>query len=240
MKCVILAAGKGTRLSHISQSKPLTPLLGKSLIEHQLSNFANCGISQFIIVTGFESEKVKKHILKSSIAKNLDIVYVYNDEWEKENGISLQKTEFCIQESFLLTMADHVFQSDIISNFIRLELQASIDVILAVDFPGNHNHHIDIEDVTKVQLSGNKILNLGKKLRNFHAYDTGLFMCKPTIFEAICRSSSARDSSLSGAVRILADRCKVEAFNIGNRPWFDIDTEQDLVAAEKKLQEYTL
>jgi len=52
MKAVILAAGKGERLSkkHFREPKPLIPLLGLSLLERAIISAKECGIYDFVIV----------------------------------------------------------------------------------------------------------------------------------------------------------------------------------------------
>ena len=54
MKAIILAAGKGTRLRPLTNSKPkcLVELAGKSLLEHQLDTLFECGITDIHVIGG--------------------------------------------------------------------------------------------------------------------------------------------------------------------------------------------
>ena len=52
-KCLIIAAGKGSRMSGKGDSKPLIPLLGLSLIERVILTVNNSGIDDFYVVTGY-------------------------------------------------------------------------------------------------------------------------------------------------------------------------------------------
>ncbi len=54
MKCLIIAAGRGSRLSNKGDSKPLVSLLGLTLIERIILTAKRSGITDFYIVTGFE------------------------------------------------------------------------------------------------------------------------------------------------------------------------------------------
>ena len=47
MKCLILAAGKGSRLWKKGDSKPLTPLLGVPIIERVIRSAIKAGIDDF-------------------------------------------------------------------------------------------------------------------------------------------------------------------------------------------------
>ncbi len=44
---------------------------------------------------------------------------------------------------------------------------------------------MDIDDVTKVLAEDSKIKAIGKKISNYNAYDTGIFLCSPVLFHAI-------------------------------------------------------
>ncbi|MBW1612904.1 MAG: NTP transferase domain-containing protein [Deltaproteobacteria bacterium] len=47
MKCLIIAAGRGSRLSGKGDSKPLIPLLGLPLIERVILTATNAGLTDF-------------------------------------------------------------------------------------------------------------------------------------------------------------------------------------------------
>ena len=51
MKCVILAGGKGTRISEVSKNipKPMIKVLGKPIISRIISHYYKFGIREFII-----------------------------------------------------------------------------------------------------------------------------------------------------------------------------------------------
>lgn len=57
---VILAGGKGTRLSEKTGEipKPLLPVQGKPIIQHIINHFANHGIKRFVVLTGYLGYKI--------------------------------------------------------------------------------------------------------------------------------------------------------------------------------------
>ena len=59
MKCLIIAAGEGTRLSDRIDSKPLIPLLDIPLIERVIKTAKEGGCTEFYVVTGYNGEKVR-------------------------------------------------------------------------------------------------------------------------------------------------------------------------------------
>jgi hypothetical protein len=62
-----------------------------------------------------------------------------------------------------------------------------------------------------------------------------MFLCSPTLFDALERSRAQGDTTLSGGVRILASERLVLGVPVGDADWYDIDTMADLKAAETRL-----
>jgi CDP-L-myo-inositol myo-inositolphosphotransferase len=80
-----------------------------------------------------------------------------------------------------------------------------------------------------------RILDTGKDIKKYNAYDTGIFLCSPTIFNAIEESLSNGNTSLTGGVRVLAKKGKAKALDIKDDFWIDVDDEKALKKAEGKL-----
>ena len=62
MTAVILAGGKGERISPISEilPKPLVPINGKPMISHLIQQLERVGIRRVIILTGYLSDSVEQ------------------------------------------------------------------------------------------------------------------------------------------------------------------------------------
>lgn len=235
MKCVIIAAGRGERLSSKCDSKPLLPLLGLPLIDRVILTAHEAGMDEFYVVTGYNREKVEPHLDEFSRLRNIEITCIANEDWEKGNALSVLKTGSIIQESpFLLLMTDHLFDKTILDNLIKTPI-ASDEIILAVDYSISTNKLINVSDATKVQTCNGKIIDIGKNLSNYDAYDTGIFLCSTAIFSAIETSIKNGDYTLSGAVRQLAENGKAKTFDIEERFWIDIDDETAYKKAEQTL-----
>jgi choline kinase len=105
---------------------------------------------------------------------------------------------------------------------------------LAVD----HRIHdiFDLADATKVRLNGQAITAIGKEIAPFDAIDTGLFLCRPVVFEALQCARVAGDGSLSGGMRQLIGAEKLQAVDIGTCFWSDVDTPASLTYTEHRLR----
>lgn len=235
MKALIIAAGEGTRLKTLIRDKPksLIKLLGLFLIERVILNAKQSGVDDFVIVTGFCGEKIKKG-LGNGNKYGVKISYIENTEWKKPNGISVLKAKEHIKENFVLLMSDHIFDESIL---IKLKDQkiADDEIMLAVDYNIKDNKFVDVDDVTKVNVQNNNIADIGKNISKYNAYDTGMFLCSPALFDAIEESSQEGDNSLSGGIRILANKQKAKTFDIKDSYWIDVDNEDMFKKAESKL-----
>jgi len=234
VKCLILASGQGSRLKAKGDSKPLVPLLSLPLIERVILTAHKAGLTDFYVVTGYNGEKINKHLEQFSRIRNIKITTINNNDWKKENGISVLKAKDHIKENFVLLMSDHIFDESIL---IKLKDQkiADDEIMLAVDYNIKDNKLVDVDDVTKVNVQNNNIVDIGKNINKYNAYDTGIFLCSPAIFNTIKKSSEKGDSSLSGGIRTLADKKKAKTFDINDNYWIDVDNEDMFKIAESKL-----
>ena len=222
MKCVIIAAGKGERISDRGPSKPLVRLLGVPLIERTIRTAAGAGFDDFCVVTGHNGHTLTQFVDDLGHRMGVRITTLENERWEEGNGTSVLRAEEAVDGRFVLLMSDHVFDSEILKRLRDQPLNDG-EIRLAVDYGLDANDAVDVADVTKVLVNDDRIDNIGKDLASYNAYDTGIFLCSPSLFSAIRESLQRGDSSLSGAVRILAEDGRVRPFNTEGRFWIDVD-----------------
>jgi choline kinase len=225
MKCLIIAAGHGSRLREISPSKPLTPVAGTALIEHVVRAAAAGGATGFTIVTGHEAEAVEAFL--AGLA-DFRIETVRVADWDLPNGHSVLAGAERIGGDYLLTMADHLFDPEIVRRLIAAPAAA---LTLAVDHD-LANPLLDMDDATKVETKADgAIARIGKALARFDAIDTGLFRATPALAEAI----AAGGGSLSEGVQRLADRGLARIVDATGLSWLDVDDAAALAKAEAML-----
>jgi len=131
VKCLIIAAGQGTRFKTKGEIKPLVPLLGVPLIERVIRSAVKGGADDFYVVTGYQGEKVANFLKRLSKRLNVAVTIIQNDDWQKENGFSVLKARDVMKEPFLLLMADHLFDPCIIWALQEKSLNKG-EVLLAV------------------------------------------------------------------------------------------------------------
>ena len=234
MICLIVAAGTGGRLRERGQSKPLVPVNGVRLLERVITRARSAGVERFLVVSGYRGEDVRAALDAFSDREGIPIRHVYNDEWQRGNGVSVSKARPFLDGPFLLSMCDHLVDPAIIRDLMASRPEPDT-VTLAVDFniAGSIN---DLDDVTRVMCSNGRIVNIGKVIREFNAIDTGVFLCTPVIFDALQVSQTAGDESISGAMNVLASQDKARVFDIQDRLWLDVDDPATMDRAEALLQ----
>jgi choline kinase len=219
---LILAAGKGSRIAGRSGElpKPLVQLNGTPLLKHVITNARDAGIERFVIVVGFRGQMIREWY-ESHPIDGVEVTWVENPEYRKDNGISVLRASHLIRESFLLMMADHVFESETASALLCQPLGKE-EVILAVD--RNIEGIFDLDDATKVRVDRDRIVEIGKALRYYNALDTGMFLCSPALFYWLEMAVVNGNCSLSDGLRLMAASRTFKAFDIGNAHWQDVDT----------------
>jgi choline kinase len=239
-EAVILMAGEGSRLrgTHKTFLKPFVPVLGRPLISYTLEALSAAEIKTVHFVVGYEGERMIAQV-KRVIPSGVNVSFIENRDWRKQNGISLLAAASHVGAAFLLTMSDHLFDDSMVGrlldNFDPGFLNIAVDRKLDSVF--------DLDDAMKVQTHGNKVTGIGKDLREFDAIDTGLFVCPLEIFDYLEQAKSdnrENDCSLADAVRLMAGDDKARAIDIGESWWQDVDTAQMLEHAEDEMTRRTL
>lgn len=234
MKGLLIAAGKGSRIAEVTDSKPLTPVAGTPLIERVLSAAAEAGLRDFVMVTGHAAARVEALTAQVSAQLGLAVTFVRVEDWEGGNGHSVLAGAERIDGEYLLMMGDHLFDPDILARLLRAPAPAAL--LLAVD---RHldGAHVDLSDATRVEVaSDGRIVRIGKELATFNAVDTGFFRVTPRLAEAIRADIAAGGAgSLSAGVQRLADAKLAATLDVSGAFWFDVDDVRALRRAEAML-----
>lgn len=104
MQCVILAAGKGTRLRPLTENtpKPLVKVAGKTLLDHIVGSLPSA-VGELIIVTGYLEDQIKEHCGEEFHGRK--VTYVTQTE-QKGTGHALWLCKEHLKGRFLFMFAD--------------------------------------------------------------------------------------------------------------------------------------
>jgi 1L-myo-inositol 1-phosphate cytidylyltransferase len=233
-RAVILAAGLGSRLADGSPvPKPLREVAGVSLIVRIIRALEKGGIREIAIVIGYLGDELRKGLSESEHRAKLS--FFPNDEYEKPNGTSLLKARDFVTGPTLLLMSDHLWSPQLLKSVASYPI-AERESVLGVD------HRIDacfdLDDATKVQVQGDRIVRIGKELDEYNALDTGLFLITPALIEALDAVNGPEGCSLSQGVAALAKDGRMKAADVGNANWIDVDTPEAHTEAERLIAEF--
>jgi NDP-sugar pyrophosphorylase family protein len=213
--------------------KPLIPLLGLRLIEWVIMSVKKAEIDDIVVVVGYLGEKIKRFLGDGS-KYGVKIKYVRNDSWKLGNGVSVYVAKKHLRENFVLLMSDHIFDPRILFGLKNFNIEVD-ECALCVDT--GMKYVFDIDDATKVKVVRDKIVNIGKDLREFNGVDMGIFLCSPEIFKFLKRNLQRGSYTLTESIKDLAERGKMKAHCTGDNDffWMDIDTFEMLKIAENML-----
>ena len=240
MKLVIIAAGRGSRISSISKGLPkiLIEVFNKTLLEHLIQNSITVGISDIVIVTGHNSDIIHDFISNNKFDINIELAY--NDDWDMPNGISVLASKNNIPQNhdFMISMSDHFYNDDLLLKIKNSDL-TNITVNVGADYKTDAIH--DPDDAMKliIDRNSNSISQMSKDLLKYNAVDCGIFKCKYEFFSILQEAKDSGKYSLSDACNILINNQGLGGVNIENSIWIDIDTPEalDYINKNRKLFE---
>jgi len=106
MQVVILAGGKGTRLSEYTKSipKPMVKIGKYTILEHIINYYKQFGMDNFIIAAGYKSKIIKDFFKKKKINYKVKVI---DTGLNTLTGLRIKKIEkYITGKQFLLTYGD--------------------------------------------------------------------------------------------------------------------------------------
>lgn len=238
MDGLIIAAGLGSRMHSVAISKPLTLVRGASLLEIAARQLSKAGVQRIIIVTGYQAELVEAALPQIASATGLEIIPTRVDDYTLPNGYSVLAGAALITGNYLLVMADHILDADILCALAKAGAPDR-GVTLAVDRRLD-NAFVDNLDATYVRTNDcGQIVRISKALAEPDAVDCGAFFATVGLAEAISAAiADGRSGSLSEGIQWLADNKRAATIDVGNAFWIDVDDPTALAMAASHAPEH--
>lgn len=233
MKAVIVAAGMGSRLwdQNDQMPKTLMPFGTETILATIMRNIAATGVHNFVIVVGYRQEEIINYLSENSHF-GFQIEFIENAEWQRGNGISVLAAEPAVNgQPFLLSMSDHIVSVPALQRVVNHQSSRNL---LLVD--PKVNGIFDLDDATKVEVIGHRIVNIGKEIAHYNGIDCGIFKLTDRFFEAMRKQLKSQQESISAAVRGLIQEDDMEAVFLDDQDfWIDIDTPEAYDYARRRL-----
>jgi len=229
MQAVILAAGVGGRLGEHTKEKPkcLLEVGGKPIIKHQIEMLSDHGIGKILLIVGY-----KENLIREAVGDSVD--FIVNERYRETNSLySLSLARDWVEGPFILMNCDILFHPDILDRLLSVKGSA-----LAYD-----STSIGGREQTKVALSGNRVLDLGKDLPGAAAKGESLGILKfdaegaRALFESVEEQLRLGQENSWGieAIRATCSEVAIAGVNVAGLPWVEVDFPVDLDKARREV-----
>lgn len=240
MKAIILAAGQGQRLRPLTNNNPkvMVEISGKTILERQVENFINEGITDITVVTGYCADSVKC---------GYPIHYCSNLEYERTNmAFSLYCAQQQLHGDVIISYGDIIYDQEVLNGVVN----DSHDISVAVDlgWKGYYTERFGDPFLDAESLIYNddlRILSIGKNNplpEEVMAQYIGLIKLSSTgcaMFQSVFNKISSSEFEIGWGrpfrkaymtdflQELINQEIQVHAVPI-NRGWYEIDSLKDL------------
>jgi 1L-myo-inositol 1-phosphate cytidylyltransferase len=224
---ILLAAGEGSRLRPAAPFKPLCMVAGRPLIAHAITGLAEAGLLRALVVLGYGAAQIEAYLASQRWPILVETVRV--EDYRKPNGSSVLAAEPLVTgEGALLAMCDHLVDPALYRRMAASGAPAGgarlgIDRRLESDW-------VDLDDVTRVETAGERIVAIGKGMAPYDCFDTGVFAIGPKLFAALRQFEAP---SLTEGMRLLAREGDALVTDCSDIDWIDVDDAWALDKAER-------
>ncbi|MEL0082201.1 MAG: nucleotidyltransferase family protein [Gammaproteobacteria bacterium] len=219
MKVMILAAGRGQRMGHLTDElpKPMLPVAGKPLIERLIERLADTGLTQLVINIAWQGDIIRDHF---SDGHRWGVQIRWSDEGHSPIGTASgirRALPLLGQQPFLLINSDVICDVDF-RRFAEYPLQASRAHLLMVDNPDHHPQgDFDVDEGRLVCAGGERLTYSG----------IGLF--EPALI------AHSTDAALGPIIRTAIERGDSITARHHRGQWLDVGTPERLRLAQTDL-----
>lgn len=235
MRAVILLAGMGRRISasYGGMHKALIPLNGKPLIFYILDNIKKAGISDLVVVLGYQADEVETTIFKYGECFHLQVCR--NDHFANTNNLAslLAAKDQLLNQDFVVINGDMVFDYHILKRVCQ-----TTNSCIAVDL----NCYEKELDSPRVLIQDERIIDLGRhmRIREANGYAVGIYRFTAnltqsyfTLGEEVLQENS--QAGFHDPLRQLFSSHTICPCDTEQYAWMDVDEVEDVKKAESLL-----
>jgi len=235
VKIVILGAGQGKRLLPLTVDVPkaLLDIHGRSLIGRQIDAFVECGLKEFVVVTGYGAQAMEEQLDRIAGQHGIGIRTVYNPFYGvADNLASCWMARAEMDGDFVQVNGDNMFRADLLRDLLT---SAEAGCTAAI----NRKALYDDDDM-KVMLDGGRLTEIGKTLplEAVDAEAIGLYVFRgqgPSLYREVLEKAMREPSGLKqwfpAAIGQLAKLTDIAVSDVSGHEWSEVDFPVDLQAA---------
>ena len=236
MKAVILVAGVGSRIRPMTDDCPKSLLrVGeKTILEMMISCIQDCGIDETIFVVGYLQEQIRDYV--KTKFPDLNAHFITNERYAETNtAFSLMLARDLIKgATFVKFDADVVFDKEILRKLVECEHANCLCIDKSID--------LGAEEIKVVVADQDRIVKTSKTVDPKNATGESIGIEKidgetaAPLFAEIVTMMEDRDNHQeyyeAAYERLIEKGIPFHALDITGLKWTEIDTKEDLIAAE--------
>lgn len=231
---LLLAAGTGSRLYPLTENAPkcLTLVNDVSILERLLIGLKQQGFKKLIVITGYLKENIMDYLEEQS--HGISIEYVHSPLYRTTNNIySLWMARNIIKEPFVLFESDLVFDEDLLEGMVFPDRMA-----VALMQPWLNGTTVTINkqnNVLAFQEGTRAIYNdVRYKTVNIYSFSMQSWRIILDRIEVYIESGNVKCYyETVFAELIKEEEIALKAVSFDEKPWYEIDTLEDLAKATK-------
>ena len=235
MKAIILSAGQGSRLGHMTDDRPkcLIEFNGRTLLDRQLDTLVANGVEEAVVVTGFHDELVNEALALRS--DGLKVRTIFNPFYKvADNTGSLFMARDELAGEVLVWNGDTLVSDALMARVVG---NATAGICVTVDRKDGYD-----EDDMKVirDESDGRLRAIGKRIaQGVNAESIGLLAFRDggaeRFRDAIDKAMRTAEGTTIWYLRVihhLAQNGEVWTLDIKGEQWGEVDFPEDVASAE--------
>jgi len=233
MKAIILSAGQGSRLGHLTDDRPkcLIDFNGRTLLDRQLDTLAANNIEEAVVVTGFHDDLVDKAIAPRTGGPRVRTIF--NPFYKvADNTGSLYMAREELNGDCLVWNGDTLVSKPLMSKVVGNKQQG---ICVTIDRKDSYD-----SDDMKVVEDGGKLKAIGKRIsEGVNAESIGLLAFRSggaeRFREAIEQAMRTSEGTTIWYLRVInhiAQNSDVFTLDIQGEEWGEVDFPEDVASAQ--------
>jgi choline kinase len=241
MKAIILSAGQGSRLGHLTADRPkcLIDFGGRTLLDRQLDTLAANGVDDVVVVTGFRDDQVEAAIAKRAGGPNVRTIY--NPFYKVADNLgSLFIAKHELTGDCLVWNGDTLVSNALMARVVGNGQQG---ICVTIDRKPSY----DDDDMKVVTDGEGRLHAIGKRLPmgNVNAESIGLLAFRSggaeqfrTAIERAIRSAEGTTIWYLRVIHQIAQKADVWTLDIQGEEWGEVDFPPDVEAARTLVESW--
>lgn len=244
MKAVILAGGKGTRISEESRlrPKPMVEIGGRPILWHIMRHYASYGVTDFVVCCGYKGHMIKEYFVNyyqhnSQLEirlkdQQVQVLGAASEPWKVtlvDTGLEtltagriLKARRYIGEEPFMLTYGDGVSDVDL-NRLLAFHREQKKTVTISTTQPMGRFGALQLG-------AQDQVLGFKEKARADQAWvNIGFMVMEPTVYEYLGDGSTMLETA---PFETLAERGEMAAYRHEGF-WSPMDTVHDREYLEK-------